>query len=42
MQFAELQKYSDLSDEDQGMFRSRIVEEQYEKGLDAVGKKWGL
>lgn len=42
IQFAELQKDTDLSDEDQGMIRSRIVEEQYEKELDAVVKKWGL
>ena len=42
IQFAELQKDTDLSDEDQGMIRSRIVEEQYEIELVAVVNKWGL
>ena len=42
IQFAELEKDSDLSDEEQGMVRSMIVREQYEKELDAVAEKWGL
>ena len=42
IQFAELEKDSDLSDEEQGMVRSMIVREQYEKELDAVAENWGL
>lgn len=42
IQFAELEKDSDLSDEEQGIVRSMIVREQYEKELDAVAENWGL
>ena len=42
IQFAELEKDTDLSDEEQGMVRSMIVREQYEKELDAVAENWGL
>lgn len=42
IQFAELEKDSDLSEEEQGIVRSMIVREQYEKELDAVAENWGL
>ena len=41
IQFAELEKDTDLSDEEEGMVRSMIVKEQYEKELDAIVKKLG-
>ena len=42
IQFAELEKDTDLSDEEEGMVRSMIVKEQYEKELDAIVENWGL
>ena len=42
IQFAEREKDTDLSDEEEGMVRSMIVKEQYEKELDAIVKNWGL
>lgn len=42
IQFAEREKDTDLSDEEEGMVRSMIVKEQYEKELDAIVENWGL